>query len=157
MVHALQEARGAAPKRAYHNKDFAAQMKARGLYPSNTGTVGGREVGASMSHYIVPNGAFEQSYERLRTKGWKLNLQSAMTTGPQWSRRNKTKFACPYCGATAWGKQALGVVCGLCLVESHPELADVADTYRMTQSGRFVAAADPVGPEPSEPDLQAAE
>ena len=50
MVHVFQEAHGTAPKRNYHNKNFAEEMKIRGLYPSNTGTIGGKETGAQMSH-----------------------------------------------------------------------------------------------------------
>jgi hypothetical protein len=156
MVHVLQEVRGTAPKRPYHNKDFAELMKARGLYPSNTGAVGGRETGAQMDHYIIPGGRFEQSYERLHAKGWKLNLQSAMVAGPQGGKKkNKTALTCSYCGANAWGKSSLFSVCGLCLVENHPELMDVAETYRMMESR--ASAIEPAEPEHSDRDLQAAE
>jgi hypothetical protein len=58
MVHGWQHNNGTAPKRSYHNKEWAAKMKAVGLYPSNSGMIGGRETGASMSHYIIPEGAF---------------------------------------------------------------------------------------------------
>ena len=121
-VHVLQEVRGTAPKRNYHNKDFAAQMKDRGLYPSNTGAPGGKETGASMSHYIIPGGAFELSYERLQAKSWKLGLQSAIVAGPRGGKKNKTKFICSLCDAAFWGKPSGFPVCGACLVENHPDL-----------------------------------
>ena len=132
-VHVLQEVHGTSPKRNYHNKDFAAQMKDRGLHPSNTGAIGGKETGASMSHYIIPGGAFELSYERLQAKGLKLGLQSAIVAGPRGGKKNKTKFTCSLCDAAVWGKPSVFQVCGACLVENHPELADLAETYRMIQ------------------------
>jgi hypothetical protein len=37
MCHADQTRRGVAPRKNYHNRDFAATMKRVGLHPSNTG------------------------------------------------------------------------------------------------------------------------
>jgi hypothetical protein len=89
-------------------------MKAIGLYPSNSGMVGGKETGQQMSHYIIPDGVFARSYERLRSKGWKLNLQSAMRANPTAAPKSKTKFTCTLCGQNAWGKPELFIICGLC-------------------------------------------
>jgi hypothetical protein len=153
-VHVLQEVRGTAPRGNYHNKDWGAQMKIRGLYPSNTGAPGGKETGAQMSHYIIPGGAFEQSYERLEAKGWKLGLQSAIVAGPRGGKKNKTKFICPHqCDEAVWGKPSVLQVCGACLVENHPDLADIAESYRMTP----VEASEPAEASEAIPDLQAAE
>jgi hypothetical protein len=153
-VHVLQEVRGTAPRGNYHNKDWGAQMKIRGLYPSNTGAPGGKETGAQMSHYIIPGGAFEQSYERLEAKGWKLGLQSAIVAGPRGGKKNKTKFTCPHqCDEAVWGKPSVFQVCGACLVENHPDLADIAESYRMTP----VEASEPAEASEAIPDLQAAE
>jgi hypothetical protein len=58
MVQVWQHNRGTAPKRGYHNKEWAAKMKTVGLYPSNSGMVGGRETGQQMTHYIIPHGVF---------------------------------------------------------------------------------------------------
>jgi hypothetical protein len=150
MIHVLQAVRGTGTKRPYHNRNFAELMKARGLYPSNTGAVGGRETGAQMSHFIIPGGAFETSYERLRAKGWKLGLQSAIVAGPRGGKqKNKTAFVCA-CGAAAWGKRSLFMVCGPCLVENHPELIDIAETYRMTESQASANVTEPAEPEPSD-------
>lgn len=114
MVHLWQQERGTAPKRAYHNKEFAAKMKEVGLYPSNTGAVGGRETGAHMTHYILPDGPFTQAYEQLLAKGWRLNLESAVRPNNTEARKNKTKFTCPSCGQNAWGKPDLAVTCTPC-------------------------------------------
>ena len=90
-VHVLQEVRGTAPKGNYHNKDFAAQMKDRGLYASNTGAPGGKETGAQMSHCIIPGGAFELSYERLQAKGWKLALTLSRRSSPVRAEARRTR------------------------------------------------------------------
>jgi hypothetical protein len=117
MVHVLDEKNGTAPKRHYHHKIWAAEMKAIGLYPSNTGMVGGRETGAHMSHYVIEGGPFAKSYERLSVKGWKLNLQSAPLPNPTAARKSKTKFTCGECGQNAWGKPDLKVTCTPCGAE----------------------------------------
>jgi predicted SprT family Zn-dependent metalloprotease len=116
QCHVWQHAIAGHPtKRGYHDKEWAAQMKAIGLYPSNSGMVGGRETGQQMSHYVIPNGAFQQAYNQLIAAGWQLNLQSAMRANATKAPKNKTKFICTTCGQNAWGKPELNVICGICL------------------------------------------
>src|SRR6516225_6927899 len=81
MCHVWQHVNGTAPSRNYHNKEWAAKMKSLGLQPSSTGAPGAKETGASISHYIIPDGAFQQSHKGLAATGWKLNLQSAHQAG----------------------------------------------------------------------------
>jgi hypothetical protein len=104
MVHVWQQEHGTPAKRGYHNKQWAAKMKTVGLYPSNSGMVGGKETGQQMSHYVIPDGVFTRSYERLRARGWKLNLQSAMRANPSAAPKSKTKSTCGECGQNVWGK-----------------------------------------------------
>jgi len=78
MVHSWQHAKGTAPRRAYHNKEWSAKMKLVGLYPSSTGMVGGRETGQRMSDYIIPGGKFAVAYAKLKRTGFKLNWQSSV-------------------------------------------------------------------------------
>jgi SprT-like family len=59
MVHVWQQAFGNPSWNGYHNKQWAQRMKEVGLHPSNTGAVGGKETGQSMSHIIVPDGPCE--------------------------------------------------------------------------------------------------
>jgi hypothetical protein len=54
MVHVWQQTYGKAPRRTYHDRQWATKMKEVGLHPSTTGEPGGRETGQSISHYIVP-------------------------------------------------------------------------------------------------------
>ena len=52
----------------YHNRRFAAIMKAIGLHPSTTGRPGGKETGQSLSHYIVEQGPFILACRKLMTE-----------------------------------------------------------------------------------------
>jgi hypothetical protein len=121
MVHVWQQQHGKPGSRGYHNKEWAAKMKAIGLQPSNTGAVGGNETGQQMSHYVLPNGPFAQSFAELAATGWRLNLESAPHAGLDGGRRSKTKFSCPDCGQNAWGKPDLWIACILCGLEMRSE------------------------------------
>ena len=83
MAHVWQHAFGKPSARGYHNKEWAAKMKAIGLQPSSTGMVGGKETGQTMSDYIIPDGPFTKAFAKLAATGWKLNLQSAHRPGPK--------------------------------------------------------------------------
>jgi predicted SprT family Zn-dependent metalloprotease len=106
------------PKRTgYHDIAWAEKMKEVGLYPSNTGTVGGKETGQQMSHYIIEGGAFDVSYDQfVERTHWKLNLQSAQRPGAR-GRRNDghNKYVCPHpeCDQNFRGKPGLNLICGL--------------------------------------------
>jgi hypothetical protein len=112
--HVWQQAYGKPSPRGYHNKEWAAKIKANGLQPSSTGMVGGRETGQRMAHYIVDGGKFDRAFDKLKATGWKLNLQSAHRPGPLKGKDSKTKFSCAACGQNAWGKPELAIVCELC-------------------------------------------
>jgi SprT-like family protein len=115
MVHLWQHAHGRPGARGYHNKEWAAKMKAIGLQPSSTGMVGGKETGQKMIDYIIPNAPFATAYAKLAATGWKLNLQSAHRPGAKGgTNSSKTKFTCPACGQNAWGKPDLEIVCKPC-------------------------------------------
>jgi predicted SprT family Zn-dependent metalloprotease len=114
MVHLWQHIFGKRPSRAYHDKQWAAKMKSLGLMPSSTGAVGGKETGASMSHYIIPSGACAHAFTALHASGWKLNLQSAIRAGGSKAPPSKVKFSCALCDQNAWGKPDLAIRCDLC-------------------------------------------
>src|SRR5215472_8566023 len=117
MVHVWQHAKGTAPKRGYHDREWAAKMKEVGLQPSSTGAVGGRETGQKMMDYIIPDGPFTKAFTVLAATGWKLNLQSAHRPGEQRAPNSKTKFSCSNCGPNTWGKPDLAVTCTPCRIE----------------------------------------
>jgi SprT-like family len=115
MVHHWQHHFGKTGSRGYHNKEWAAKMKAVGLQPSNTGAIGGKETGQRMSHYIIPGGPFVQSYNKLAATGWKLNLQSAPRPGGTGKpNKDRPKSTCPRCGGNAWSKPNYQLACVDC-------------------------------------------
>jgi hypothetical protein len=131
QCHVWQYQHGKPAARGYHNREWAAKMKAIGLQPSSTGMLGGKETGQRMSAYILPGGRFERSYERLAATGWKLNLHSAPRPGQQRGPTNsKTKFTCPTCGQNAWGKPELSIgciPCGLRMVNGAVQSYDTSE------------------------------
>jgi hypothetical protein len=93
---------------------MVGEEKAVGLQPSSTGMPGGRETGQRMSHYVITDGAFAQSFDRLAASNWRLNLESAHRPGEQRGPSSKTKFTCSGCGQNCWGKHDLMVRCDPC-------------------------------------------
>ena len=58
MCHLWQYHFGKASRRSYHNKEWGNKMISIGLYPSNTGKVGGKRTGQQMMEYPIINGVF---------------------------------------------------------------------------------------------------
>jgi hypothetical protein len=118
QCHLWRLLNGPPQKRPYHDKLWAARMKSVGLVPSSTGTVGGREVGARMSHYILPDGPFGQAFAELQATGWTLDLESAPRRGSTKGPSSKTKFTCLRCGLNAWAKPDAELWCKSCSLAS---------------------------------------
>jgi SprT-like family len=100
MVHVWQQECGHAPRRGYHDWQWADKMKEVGLYPSDTHKPGGKETGQHMGHYIIEGGPFA----KLQAAGFRLRWQSrAPAEDPtrKIKRASKTKFTCPECGQNA--------------------------------------------------------
>lgn len=120
MCHLWQHHFGKRPRKAYHDKQWAAKMKSIGLIPSDTGEPGGKETGQSVSHYIQDGGPFAVSVAELLGTGFVLPFVEAWGEEEEAKRKaksaSKTKFTCPDCGANAWGKPELRIVCGPCEV-----------------------------------------
>lgn len=116
MAHVWQSVYGKMSLRGYHNRQWAAKMKEIGLQPSTTGRPAGRETGYSVSHYILPGGAFANAYEKLASTGFKLEWQSRKRSNSEWKAQNasKTKFTCSVCGQNAWAKADSAILCGRC-------------------------------------------
>lgn len=74
MVHAWQFHFGRPSDGHYHNKEWAQKMMEVGLMPSDTGEPGGAIVGRHMSDFIMKQGAFMLSAEKLmQTETFRLN------------------------------------------------------------------------------------
>lgn len=120
MAHVWQQTHGTPPRRAYHDKQWAAKMKEIGLQPTTTGEPGGKETGQSVTHHIIPGGAYARAFAKLAATGFRLNWQSAWSDGGESRKKkaaSKTKYTCPTCGANAWAKPNTPLICGACYDE----------------------------------------
>ncbi|HEY1490481.1 MAG TPA: SprT-like domain-containing protein [Verrucomicrobiae bacterium] len=124
MVHLWQHLFGTPARRGYHDREWAAKMKLLGLQPSSTGKPGGKETGAHMTHYVVPDGAFQKAFQQLSKSGWKLRLESAIGEPnakiAKVKDSSKTPFTCPTCGLNAWAKQDAQLICATCSLLLQP-------------------------------------
>ena len=119
MAHVWQQTYGRAPRRAYHDREWAAKMKEIGLQPTTTGEPGGKEIGQSVTHYVVPGGPYAKAYLRLAATGFHLNWQSQpFSTERKKKAASKTKYTCPNCGTNAWAKPDTALICGECYDEN---------------------------------------
>jgi predicted SprT family Zn-dependent metalloprotease len=132
MVHLWQQHHGKPPRKAYHDRQWAAQMEAVGLMPSSTGKPGGAKTGQKMADYPIAGGAFEKAAKKLMADktfklSWYDRAQEIAKPGGavgggdgeegegKPSRSGKrVKFTCPGCEANAWGKASLVLICGEC-------------------------------------------
>lgn len=126
MCHLWQHHHGEKkPKSAYHNKEWADKMKEVGLQPSDTGEVGGKEVGQKVTHYIITSGRFADYCEEFLAS-YELTLYNSLENasgGSKAKRESKTKYTCEMCGVNAWAKPNTKLLCGICesLMEPEPE------------------------------------
>lgn len=123
QAHCWQQEHGKPGKRGYHNEQWAKKMEAIGLMPSATAAPGGAIVGYKMSHYIIEGGPFALAFAAMP----EAYLLPWVCWEGQGARRpsaprgaSKVKFTCPDCGANAWGRPALSLVCGDCEVAMVP-------------------------------------
>lgn len=146
MCHLWQETQGKAPRRCYHDKQFAAKMDSVGLVCSNTGLPGGKRTGQNMTHYAQAEGPFEVAFNAIgETNLEKLKLplkpshphfnfktalppvdgeeeienDEAAEEMPKPKSGVKIKYSCG-CGNNVWGKSGLNFTCDDC-EESYKE------------------------------------
>jgi len=81
MVHIWQEEHGKPPRRAYHDRQWAAKMKEVGLQPSDTGAPGGKETGQRVTHYVITGGPFERQVKQLAAAGFALAVAAGRREG----------------------------------------------------------------------------
>lgn len=132
MVHLWQHRFGKPPRKAYHDKQWAAKMKGVGLIPSATGVPGGKETGQKMSHYIEEGGRFDKAcLQWLNANGGGVLYHDRAGDEEAKAKRkkkavSKTKYTCPDCDAAAWGKPNLYLICGDCECRMEPETTEAA-------------------------------
>lgn len=131
-VHQWQQHFGKPGRGRYHNREWADRMEAIGLLPTDTGKAGGKKTGDRMTHIIMPGGRFDVLcaellnteyrlawFDRFPPAGYSLpggsadegeDTPAAPVVEPK--TRNKIKYTCSLCGANAWGKPNLRLLCG---------------------------------------------
>lgn len=115
MAHHWQFSFGEPTRNGYHNKEWGTKMKEVGLYPSNTGQVGGKETGQQMTHYIVEGGLFDVYCTTLLEAGIVFEWNSLEHKDSKAKKAaNKVKYTCTGCEANAWGKPELSISCVPC-------------------------------------------
>ncbi|MDJ0683502.1 MAG: SprT-like domain-containing protein [Alphaproteobacteria bacterium] len=126
MVHLWQHHYGKPGRGSYHNRQWADRMKALGLQPSHTGEPGGKETGDTMSHYILPGGAFENAMRQLEQRRFALRwserpvaAEAKTPKAPGGAEEEdgdksgaRQKFTCPSCSLNAWAKHSARLLCG---------------------------------------------
>ena len=116
MAHLWQQVHGNAPRRCYHDRQWAGKMKEIGLQPTTTGGPDGKETGQNCTHFIIKDGRYARAYAKLKAKGMKLRWESPapMAAEAKAKSESKTKFTCPTCEQNAWAKADAVLICGAC-------------------------------------------
>jgi hypothetical protein len=115
MVHHWQYMKGTAPRRGYHDREWAEKMRQVGLHPVSTDGEE-KEVGQQMTHVIVPGGPFELAFV---AQGASLHLPYLPVSlekkaKEKKAKENKVKYTCKTCNCNVWGKPGLLIGCLSC-------------------------------------------
>jgi predicted SprT family Zn-dependent metalloprotease len=129
MVHLRQHHQGNRSRQGYHNSEWADMMDAIGLTPSSTGEPGGKRTGQRVNHYIVHGGAFDLACNDLLERGVHIAYLDIWDSDERRKKAApKTKYTCPGCGLSVWGKPDIEVLCGACKALLLPPQPDQATT-----------------------------
>lgn len=127
MAHLWQHHFGKRPRKSYHDRQWAAKMREIGLLPTATGAPGGKETGQKVTHLIEEGGRFAVSCAAFLATHPAALYQDraaeddASRTARRKKAASKTKFTCPDCGANAWGRPDLHLLCGDCDARMEPD------------------------------------
>ena len=114
MVHQWQQEYGRPSRSGYHNKEWGNKMIEIGLYPSNTGKVGGKKTGQQVTHYVIAGGQFEIAFNAMPVNfhiPFKIELKKVNNKKSP-STRDKIKYRCQC--SNVWGKSGLNLLCQNC-------------------------------------------
>lgn len=117
MVHNLMHIMDIAPRKGYHDKQFASMMYDVGLQASSTGLPDGKPTGQKMSHYIITGGKFETVCKAflIREKESGIDWDTVKIEVEKKERKKtREKFVCPNCMTNVWGKKDSNIRCGDC-------------------------------------------
>lgn len=115
MCHLWQQHLGKAPKRAYHDKQWAKKMLEIGLLPYNVKDKS-KQTGPNCSHYIEHEKAFYLACAKFLAEydfAVYSDIQSlASKLKKKAKAKSKTKYTCNHCGINAWAKPHTALICG---------------------------------------------
>jgi len=142
--------RGGKGSNGYHDLVWATKMEELGLLPTNTGKVGGKKTGNSVTHLIIDGGSFDVACQALLASGYKIDwhdapLKIATEGGDENStseknkppaKKDRIKFTCKNCGLNAWAKPSARLKCESCdllmLADSTPSTNIIKTNERIT-------------------------
>lgn len=128
MCHLWQQRCGTPPRRGYHDKEWAAEMRRVGLMPSSTGKPGGKQTGQNIADYAIEGGlflvAFGEFMDSHETELYADLGRQLQVETEQEKPKSKVKFTCPKCQQNAWGKPDLNILCGDCECRMESEDSD---------------------------------
>jgi hypothetical protein len=112
------------PRMGYHDREWAEKMVSVGLQPIDPATGEDKMSAPRLTHRIIDGGAFGRTFEtlpaeallpwscaELTARGKRAGGAGGEGEGSAPKSRNKVKFCCPSCGANAWGKPGLRLLC----------------------------------------------
>lgn len=117
LAHEMAHHFGKPSRAGYHNKEWATKMHEIGLHPSDTGQLGGKEIGQSCSHYIVAGGRYARVFADLVAQSNFTALYVELwddADARKAKSASKTRYTCPSCELNAWAKPGVRLVCGEC-------------------------------------------
>lgn len=122
MVHLRQQHHGTPSRNGYHNREWGSMMDAVGLTPTTTGLPGGKRTGQKVTHLIVKGGRFDVACAELLKSGLKITWRAIPVEPKDGKSGKRSKYVCPGCEATVWGKPEMRVHCGDC--KGKPQMFD---------------------------------
>lgn len=130
MAHLWQHHYGKPPRKAYHDKQWAAKMREVGLIPTSTGAPGGKETGQKVTHIIEEGGAYARACAKLLAEHPAILYHDRAGDDEEGRKArkkkaaSKTKYTCESCGANAWAKPNTNLWCGDCQEAMQAENAE---------------------------------
>ena len=122
MCHVWQFNFGKLSRNGYHNAQWAGKMLEVGLKPFNVENPD-KMVGQKVTHTIEVDGLADLLFREIEAQ-FGADLVVELPTADKAkkpAKNSKVKFTCPECGANAWGKDTLILICGAC---DQPMLSD---------------------------------
>ncbi|SDE99634.1 SprT-like domain-containing protein [Rhodospira trueperi] len=124
MTHLWQRVYGTPGRARYHNREWAAKMKAIGLHPSTTGAPGGKETGERMAQWVMAGGPFARALADLIDTGfvipWSARVATGATTVGSGRSGRWFKYVCPFCGLIARARYGARLICADDMVALEP-------------------------------------